>query len=897
MRLSGTVLATGLVVAGAGPAFAQAVPPWGPFGGSDAYALRRGCRTGGPFNLNSIVPQWVPVEPANTPVAFVGTVDSHSPAPILHSVRIAHEDWPGNHYSHDVHISMTPDAPYRHLLSDGNHFASGGRLDVEWEEARFPLFAWPAPGDRLWVFGQYVFDCGHPPYGVEIHSPIALASMRMRPLRFPQTGDRYVPGVRADIWVNADGGGATDTCLLAQPVADGCIGTDSQRLSNQDIEFTIEPPPRPEPGARLLPYVFRRHAVPGDPPTVEPVIVQEPERLRVRLPTRGTDARAFAGTIELGWDTPARRPVRRFRVSVDELVLQDPLDIMSADLRLWAEVNENWFEIPGLQGLRAGDRVSVNRSFELTLYNGQPIHVFAAGYEEDCLEDHFGDLRLQSVGNILIDASVSACLITSQVGLGSSTGNSEFTGAIAVDHRPGDPSGTECPRDYGVGAHDDISQGGRPAPGADAFVEGVFRLRYRIEELPPPAPEPYVDAAPAQVSVGETIAVNGARYGPGRTEVVLDQGGHRTGLGSAPVTCGQYFRLSRPLPPTPGGTHTLSATGTGGEVARTSVEVEPRLLLPSDARVIRGHSFAATEPVRVQHWVLAARQDPRPQPTSGRPGRRWVIGSRPTPAAPVGPVPPAPRPGGAADAPRADWVVAADVVLQSDGNGSFAGTIPADRLPRGYGALPEEIRRLRVLGFAQSDYYLAVGQRSGFEASVTSSTRSAATAFWRRFTEEPNRRYEFDPAEMLRNLDRRSFARSGLPADIYGGPTTFRVLEYLRWRAATPAGAALPAATLVKLRDDARGVVAALARRDKAGALRQLAVFQSRLPARLEGPAVARLRRDPQLRAAALAKDPRAIQQLQTLMFPAGAAARENDAVDMLRAWAARMRRTLQPAR
>jgi hypothetical protein len=108
----------------------------------------------------------------------------------------AYEDYPDVHDSHDLTIDIHPDPVYLNspslpLLSNGNHDSSGegptidgifpnpayspDTFHVEWEAGIlaneftgegsahfFPKWAWPSIGDRVWVNGSWIFDCGHP---------------------------------------------------------------------------------------------------------------------------------------------------------------------------------------------------------------------------------------------------------------------------------------------------------------------------------------------------------------------------------------------------------------------------------------------------------------------------------------------------------------------------------------------------------------------------------------------------------------------------------------------------------------------------------------------------------------------------------------------------------------
>src|SRR4029078_8362813 len=75
-------------------------------------------------------------------------------------------DDPVSHTSFDFLVNLKPDSSYEWLMGTGNFAGAGeaeegGRLHTEWEQNAFPMFAWPAPGDRVQLTGNWVWDCGH----------------------------------------------------------------------------------------------------------------------------------------------------------------------------------------------------------------------------------------------------------------------------------------------------------------------------------------------------------------------------------------------------------------------------------------------------------------------------------------------------------------------------------------------------------------------------------------------------------------------------------------------------------------------------------------------------------------------------------------------------------------
>jgi hypothetical protein len=135
--------------------------------------------------------------------------------------EVSEEEIPWNHYTHDFTIKVVPDPAYQQLLSSwarypGTEACPDGSLsdnchwpdmEVEWDNGSMmkvnddddrtwgavPEFVWPVVGDRVWVEGRWVFDCGHPlipdevpdaqldqyvKFQTEIHPPRALVTFR-----------------------------------------------------------------------------------------------------------------------------------------------------------------------------------------------------------------------------------------------------------------------------------------------------------------------------------------------------------------------------------------------------------------------------------------------------------------------------------------------------------------------------------------------------------------------------------------------------------------------------------------------------------------------------------------------------------------------------------------------
>src|SRR5262245_3188184 len=141
-------------------------------------------------------PGWVWVDPSQKLKDVSGSVNESF---------ITHTDFPAVHDSHDLNVHLTADPGFEDLISDVN---DPGEMEAEWEigtfpsetsgdppERTIPRWAWPSAGDRVWLDGNWIFDCGHPTdvsgvnhYRSEIHPPRAIAAMRQQLSTLPGTG-------------------------------------------------------------------------------------------------------------------------------------------------------------------------------------------------------------------------------------------------------------------------------------------------------------------------------------------------------------------------------------------------------------------------------------------------------------------------------------------------------------------------------------------------------------------------------------------------------------------------------------------------------------------------------------------------------------------------------------
>ncbi len=439
-KIISAVVSTGLLeiaLAHSQPATAQLTPSPIPNG----IAKARGCRDRAAHPLDKINPSWVSVQASDVPRVAEGIVrESHT----------ATNDNPAFHVSHDWNADLFLDAAYNGLNSDGNHVENGERrMEVEWETAFFPPSFWPAPGDRAWMLGRWIFDCGHPdPYRSEIHPPKAVAFTRFEPIIFP--GDqRPSRSNLTRVYVHGRGG------YYKTPIV------------GQNYEFDIPLPPRPLQSSSLRTAVV---SLPfgGPSPTFVLVPNANPPKLHVTYPLAGIsdpgNTRQFGAVIATAWQSLAIRPesgYRVLRVTFDSIKVNNDHDGTfsgSGEWRLWVRTGSQWFEVRGLSDVDGGQTVAINKSIELIVPDDGTFGIQTSGWEDDC-DERF---RSKDTDIKLWNASI--------LDLKCEINGNDNIGIVERNY--------SAANNFGIGPHDEPS-----ARNGDADTESDFNLRYHVEMI------------------------------------------------------------------------------------------------------------------------------------------------------------------------------------------------------------------------------------------------------------------------------------------------------------------------------------------------------------------------------------------------------------------------------
>jgi hypothetical protein len=522
-----------LIVAGALLAAMPAVALAGP--DPVNQPLADGCQRTPAGLLTFSSPEWV----------WVATTPPTDPTRIVEGTttltHTADEDLPQSHTSYDLDTDVSPDPSYLGLLAGsptaGNgNFAPGadyGKLHVEWESRALPAYAWPTEGDRVKMWGQWAWDCGHWGEGIETDQQNPQGSL-------VGTGDYLLPGQvegdpppklrgeqtelhplqavvvnRRQPWLAAAGQSQTDAFIsndgthayaeerCAHDIAPlpglpsygpdytACANNpanEQQPVRGRSYDFFVPAPPKPTADARLDYREIVR--VQGSAATEQ--VTEQPGGLAVHVtfPDRA-GALAYGTTFLVGW-TPAPPPAAHLRLKLDSVTVARSLDPNPDRFRqtgpppgeynLYVDVNGFWGFIGGRGPLSPGDDSWAPGLGAVT--DGQKVPV---GHAIDFFVPSGGNVRIAISGRECDLPKMDPCVVTGEV----SDSNDHPGQAIAQFGSP----------QAALGAHRLVSD------------TGDYTLDYSVERLPDAAG----GAASPPGSSGVATSAPGGSLGGGGT--------------------------------------------------------------------------------------------------------------------------------------------------------------------------------------------------------------------------------------------------------------------------------------------------------------------------------------------------------------------------------------------
>ncbi|MFN7998812.1 MAG: hypothetical protein U0Q18_34630 [Bryobacteraceae bacterium] len=446
------------------------------------WSHERGTRDGvlpGPLRAYSPErsdPNWISVWD-NRPVGIYGTITATDAGGANQPARVSFEDDPITHYAHDTNFYLLPDLPYLWTVGTANDFSNGedesgvalGRIEVEWEalnnvtaatyetgQIGLPAWAMASSGDRVYVVGRWVLDCGHPELGdrTEMHPPRLSAVMRQR----PAVSSAGTSAAQVDLYVSGHGGAANHypagmdallnqggrgggrlrdvlsasdlqtyyqpgplpllesplIVLLSQqltgnspsgpiyPAAGpsafiwGSPAPEEQPVNDMDYDFDVPLPPPPAGAVSVNVDVTTR---PQHTTSVAEVITYPnsggalPATAHVHLPYNGADNGIYARTLKFSWNTASAPAQNHFRVHLDSLTVNS----VPGEWHVWSDVSGQWSyltgAVPALLSTSQGQSITLPGT-QYDVYTGpsDTLEVLVQGYRATCIDHLFGTL-------------------------------------------------------------------------------------------------------------------------------------------------------------------------------------------------------------------------------------------------------------------------------------------------------------------------------------------------------------------------------------------------------------------------------------------------------------------------------------------------------------------------
>ncbi|HSP55339.1 MAG TPA: DUF11 domain-containing protein [Dehalococcoidia bacterium] len=506
-------------------------------------------------------PGWVWVDPAASadPSKRIKSVSGK----VVNEDQVATSDFPTIHDSHDFFFNLAVDPGQEGVMSIANSpneeggtvatledLAAPTEIHNEWEigtfpsetgsdpERTFPKWVWPNLGDRVYVNGHWIYDCGHPTtvtdtgaklFRNEIHPPRAVATMRQEMRPMPGSGTTPVHVTATDLYIHGHAGFAVDDLTCGPNVIEG-EGTCSPEPYpgrgtpiDDNYEWDICLPPLPFDKAALAvsfengpgntvtnPAVDPQlNTMPVGDPATDPCAAPEfgPSKVHVKIPLAGsgiTPEDKYTRRIYAGWIFPPDQ-VKHLKLTLNKMILHEDQDIDPGDCEctfFYMSLDrspDEWFRLQGYDiptdagscpgagdntlsdwdddgGAICGGNGELNFSgptFDFFVGNGQPFTMKAQGYDQDCLDNRFGEHQIiDIVGGVPIPTldglalgfcftplPSGFCLVPGADECGDNDGFNELTQTFAAP-------------DYGVGSHD------------VANPDGQYNMHFTVEDVP-----------------------------------------------------------------------------------------------------------------------------------------------------------------------------------------------------------------------------------------------------------------------------------------------------------------------------------------------------------------------------------------------------------------------------
>jgi hypothetical protein len=352
-------------------------------------------------------------------------------------------DLPQNHDYYDFNTDVDPDPGYGYLLGGDpatktGNFGDSPTLHVEWETDTLGRYAWITQGDRLKLWGSWVWDCGHwgqgfaadpnDPLGSAVSDtdyflpgtnqtgglrgegsefhPMQAVVVRRKTSTLAEAAETQV-----DVFMSSAGtiAHSEGKCSLAHPPSGptsygpewtACINDPAnqrQPVNDRDYSFFIPAPPKPSPEAQLRLRIVDRNPAGRGP---KEIVVPHQDGVEVTVPFDGfgndSERLAYGKTFFLGWDGPVQDIPARVAVDFKKLTIHHSLDdpgpstslgVPPGEWNLYSDINGAWTLIndyaPALGAVNSGDVLNLDHTYSLTVPKDGGLRVAIDGRECD----------------------------------------------------------------------------------------------------------------------------------------------------------------------------------------------------------------------------------------------------------------------------------------------------------------------------------------------------------------------------------------------------------------------------------------------------------------------------------------------------------------------------------
>lgn len=459
----------------------------------------------GIFDITSFPePGWVWVNPSEKTKSVSGTVKetfvTHTDFPTVHDThdQNTHLEADPGYEGLISDVNDPGEIEMEWEIGTFNNETSGDPL-----ERTFPRWAWPSVGDRAWFDGNWIFDCGHPTdvsgtdhYHSEIHPARALASMRDQVRKMPGTGTTPVRVTATDLYIHGRSGFVMDDLTCGQAIIVGAGSCTADPYPHRgtpidsDYDFDVCLPPKPFASAVLA---TQTENGPGNNIATDPVLTPQPStgacagpafgpmQVHVHVPLAGTGATpddTLARQIYAGWIYPPNG-LKHITAKLTLGDLHNDTDISPGDCEcsfFWVNMDrssDEWFRLTPFEiptdddsgALCLSNTNTLNDwddddlcgnghlnfsgpNFDFYVVDGQDYTVRTVAYDQDCLDDRFGNHEIgATIGGVIVPnleaVALGSCYLPTPLGFCLVPGfdacgdNDSFDAASATNLAPG----------------------------------------------------------------------------------------------------------------------------------------------------------------------------------------------------------------------------------------------------------------------------------------------------------------------------------------------------------------------------------------------------------------------------------------------------------------------------